>query len=531
MAVLKNSQGELTGVSLSDIDRSIRDGLPQSEKSRLDCAQKALKFYRAEFTDYPTRVKGTTREPRRYERTSPVMQRIIGTLTANLYKDGPKRTLKDHDEASDWLNNVYRRNTVDALFQEAEALSGVSDVAMFKAEPTGDPIKPIRIRLWDASQFSLWLDPEDSCKVEAVALRDSYNGQRRLRLYNDDEIWTYLTDSWDTPITSGGTHYKLRNKAPNPYGFMPFSFVHWKMPSCDFWSGGPGDHLVEVNDCTNFGLTNGFDRVRFNLNPIVKLKNVRAGWRPSAPVQPGDVWDLPGRMGDNGEDGNEPDAEYLQSDASFVIAGWEDLNSFLDLTMEMHGVPKSAVRLTQESVRSGAAIVAEQIPLILWAESRQRPFARYEDDLATLVLRMGASHLGMQSDLEYQATSAQLLEAASNLSLSLRWPKMYPDMPGQEQDIADQWLLDNHLSSRTIILMRRQGLTREEAEAHLEEIAEDLKKEQELFEFLQPVEAEQPQGKQTPAPDENKPERAEPRKQSEVDKEEKEEGEDTANDE
>lgn len=476
-----------TGINLNDIDRSIRDGLPRVEKERIDRAAKALEFYKADFTRYPTRQPNSSKEARRYERTAPVMQRIVNTLTGTLYKDGPKRTLSEHEEASEWLGNIYRRNVVDALFQQADRLSGVSDVAMFQAVQSRDPRCPVRIRLFDASQFSVWLDPEDQTTPVAVAVRDLYNGQKRIRLWNDEVVWTYLTDAVDYRNTSGGTAYKLKTKSDNPHGFLPFSFVHWDMPICDFWSGGPGNHLVDVNDCTNFGLTNGFDRVRYNLNPIVVMKNIRAGWRPPSPVQPGDFWDLPaGDIGDNGAIGSEPSAEYLQSDPSYVVASWDDLNNYLDTVMAMHGVPPATVRMTQESARSGVSIVAEQIPLILWAKSRQRPFASYEDQLATLILKVGSNHLGVQDDAELEATAAQLEDAADNLSLALRWPKMFPDMPGIEQDQADQWLLDNHLSSRTQVLMRRESLTREEAVSAMEEIAEDLLREQELFAALMP---------------------------------------------
>ena len=485
-----------TGVKIADIDRAIRDGLPGVEKERIRRAEKALEFYKADFSRYPTRPADASKTDKRYERTAPVMQRVVNTLTGTLYKDGPKRTLMEHEQASEWLGNVYRRNVADALFQQADRLSGVSDVAMFQAIRSADPRNPVKIQLWDASQFSVWLEPDDQSTVAAVAVRDMYDGQRRLTLWTADEKWVYFTAQFDKNVTSGATAYGKPTKLDNPHGFLPFSFVHWDLPVCDFWSGGPGNHLVEVNDCTNYGLTTGFDRVKFNLNPIIKLHNVRTGWKPPAPMQPGQIWDLPANTNSEGQDA-APDATYLEADPSYVVAGWEDLNNYLDTVMAMHGVPPATIRMTQESARSGVSIVAEQIPLILWAKSRQRPFACYEDQLATLVLRVGATHLNSQ-DVgnphldEYKATASQLEEAADNLSLALRWPKMFPDMPGIEQDQADQWLLDNHLTSRTQVLMRRESMTREEAEDALEEIAEDLVKEQEMFAALAPEVAEPP---------------------------------------
>lgn len=477
----------LSAVDLKDIDRSIRDSPPAVEIARIKAATKALDFYKGDFLPYPSRGKDKSKR-REYERTAPVLQRVINTLTATLYKDGPKRVLNDpaNEAASEWLNGIYRRNNVDALFQQADRYAGIGDISAFQVVPIPDPMRPLKISVWDASQLSVWLDPDDQTEVYAVAARDQYNGQKRLRLWTKETSSTYMTDQWDQSNPTGGVVYKLKSKGANPYGMIPFSFVHWEMPVTDFWGGSPGDHLVGVNECTNFGLTNGFDRVRYNLDPIVLLSGVRAGWK-IPPAEPGAVWDLPSTVADDASGMTKAGAEYLQADSSYVVAGWEDLNNYLDMVMEMHGVPPATVRMTQESARSGVSIVAEQIPLITWAKSRQRPFASYEDKLARLVLAMGATHLGAQEDGESQATAAQLEAASADPELSLRWAKMFPDMPGIEQDQSDQWLLDNHLASRTTILMRREGYTREEAEASLEEIAEDLEREQALFAALQPI--------------------------------------------
>ena len=125
---------------------------------------------------------------------------------------------------------------------------------------------------------------------------------------------------------------------------------------------------------------------------------------------------------------------------------------------------------------SGVAIVSEQIPIILWALSRQRPFSHYEDRLAKLVLKVGAAHLA-----DNGVSAGELEAAAADPGLVLNWPEMYPDLPGPERDQADQWLLENNLASRTQILMRRERLTHDEAEARLEQIAEDQARENEIF--------------------------------------------------
>jgi hypothetical protein len=475
---------------LKDIDSEIRAGLT-NERARLDDALFNLEFYNGDFSRFPPKPNAGRRDS--LPRTSLVMQRICRTLTANLYKRGPTRKLKPpkgvaagpYDAATEWLEHCYRCNGADALWQESDRLSCAADVAGFQVRKTPDPAKPVEILLWRANEIVVWVDPDDQKKPIAVATLDLYNHQRRLRLYTAETMTTYMTDQWtQTTLSAGATAYKFVSEKPHDYGEVPFTFVHFNFPTCEFQTPGIGTYLRSVNEGINLGLTLGFDSIRYNLVPILLFKNVAAGFTPKL-VQPGDIWDLPGR-GD-GEDGlAEPGAEYLQADSSFVAASWDDLKSYLDHVLEMVGVPPNTIRMETTGAESGVAIIAEQTPLILWAESRQRPFASYEDHLAKLVLSVGAKHLGKQEYSEYRATATQLEAVAAEPGLVLRWADMYPRIPGQTTDLADQWRLDNRMASRTTLLMEREQLTREEAESKLEEIAEDLIREQELFQAAEP---------------------------------------------
>ena len=475
----------------------VQVGWVPGERKRLDDAGKCLAFYHGDFTRYPpaVAVRENYRKPR--NRYSLVMQRVVNVLTQNLYREGPRRLMPDFPEASAWLERIYKVNAVDALMQRADAMTLVGDVACVQAVPTADPAKPIDLRLWDASQFVVWLDPEDQRRPWAVAVLDAWDERRRLTLWTEETIDTFLTDKASEGAevkTSGATAYRHAANALNPWGMLPFTFCHVNLPIQDFWTHGPGTFLAEVNDGVNAALTQTGGSIQFNLVPVLKLRNVQAGWTPSAPVTPGDIWNLPpdvSRADSTG--GSDPDAEYLQADSSFVAATWDDLNSYLDHTLEMCGVPPATVRMIQDSARSGVSIIAEQTPLVDWAKSRQRPFGHYEDSLARLVLTLGARHFeaSRDLDLEYDVTAQQLAAAAPDPGLMLRWPKMYPQIPGAEMDQSDQWLLDNGLSSRTQLLMRRECLTREEARQHLEETADDLEWEHRLFGRPELAKAEQ----------------------------------------
>lgn len=462
---------------LSRIDRAItREGL-RNEKKHLDEAKRCLDFYHAQFKAWPVTPLGPDAYTSLRPRTTPVMQRVVNVLTGKLYQSGPKRKLADHPEASAWLEQVYKVNAVDAMFQRADQLATAADYCAFQVVPTNDPLKPLKILLWDASQLAVWLDPDDQTQPVAIATIDQYDEQRRLRLWTNDLVRVYMTDRVkDTGQTAGATAFTFRNEVANPFGLMPFAFVHFHMPIQDFNTCGPGSHLADVNEALNASLTRTGGSVDFNLIPILFLTNVSPGYRLGR-IAPGDVRTLPRDMSqaDGGATG-EPKAEYLQADSSFVAASWEDLQSYFDLTLEMHGVPKSAVRMEQDSLRSGVSIVADQVPLVEWARSRQRPFGYYEQQLATLVLTIGASHYALNADDGGEmiaVTSQQLAAAASDPELTLRWPKMTTEMPGEEQDRSDQWLLENRMTSPQEILMRREGWTKEETDEYSEKIAGD----------------------------------------------------------
>ncbi len=478
----------LPGNLARDIHEEIVKGLPHSRERR-DEAARAIEFYNGDFTRYPVRPKDSSYKQGGKPRHSLLLQRVVNVLTSNLYKAGPKRTLPEHAEAQAWVENVYRRNSMDAMIQQADRFSTAADVAALQVMGTEDAMRPIDVQLWDSSEFEVWLDPDNQRRPVAVATLDLYDHQRRCRLWTAETVTTYLSKRLEDGQTAGGTVYIPREAQDNELGLIPFTFVHFNMPVCRFWSSGPGSFLADANECANGNLTQTGDFVEFSLRPPIVGKNIKVGWRPPSPIRAGDVWTPPAASDSGGESDGSMELAYLEANSSVVVASWEDLNNYLDHTLEMCGVPPVAIRMVQDSARSGESIKAEQAPLVMWAESRQRPFAYYEDELMRLVLQVGAAHFGSQEyevqealmQASYTVTAQQLAEAAAEPGLILRWPKMYPEMPGADQDLSDGWLLDNKLASKTVLLMRREKMTREEAQDYLEEVAEDLKREQELF--------------------------------------------------
>jgi hypothetical protein len=464
---------------LPAIVEEIRAGLGNS-RDRRDEAGKNLEFYRADFRRYPPRPKaesnadGSPRDPNRRNRTVPFSQRVVNLLTAALYKRGPTRSMPDHPDASAWLETAYKCGRVNSLLRQADRYAILGDVAAIQVEGTTDPDDPVRFLLWDAASFEAWADRDDPKKMAAVATIDCVDQRRRARLWTPEWVITFESEKVEWGQTANGRTLKQVGPAvPNPYGVVPFAFVHFDVPLDEFWTPSPGDLLTEANDYLNAFLTAMGDRVEFAANPILLAAGVRAGWKPGE-VRPGAVWDLASAKS-AGDEGADPDLSYLQADLGFIEAGWGDLQNYLDLLLETLGVPPAAIRLVQTTSASGVAIMAEQIPLLEWAEGRQELFGLAEHDLAVVTLKVASAWLAANKGThpQLEATSAQLAAAAKAPGLVLGWPDLFEGLKTEARLALDTSELEEGLTSRIQVLMRRLNLTRDEAREHLRQIAED----------------------------------------------------------
>jgi hypothetical protein len=480
-----------TPAPLKQIREEIAGGLA-NHRAHLDDARRSLAFYKGDFRRYVA-VKGDTKaeyQGSSLPRASLFAQRVANILTKDLYKDAPKRSVPGHVAANAWLEDCYRANNVDAKWQEADRLALVTDFAAFQAVPSSDPRCPVRLMLWDASQLIVWEDPDDATRPMAVAVLDLYDEQRRLRLWTETTVETWMTKKLGPTATAGGTAFEPRGARPNQFGFLPFAFVHFTPPVTDFRTPGLGGYLADVTAWACHALTRTAESIEFNLRPILLTRGLRPGSGPPRPLKPGAVWHLEGRAEEEG--GAEPSAEYLMADSSFVAASWEDIKEYLDHVADVTGTPKAALRMDVDAMRSGTSIAQEQAPLADWAKSRQRAFAGYEQCLAELALRVAARHLGADEQADdYRASAAELAAAYdSGALLSVRWPPMRPELNGTERDQHFQWLLDNRLTSRVEVAKAEHNLTDEEAREYLEKVADDLLWEHTLFAPIDQSEAE-----------------------------------------
>jgi hypothetical protein len=456
-----------------DIEKEIESGLP-NQIGRMRDAYDCLRYAQGRFEEYPTRHKDMRYRSPAIRRTSPIFKRVVEILTMHLYKNSPGRRLAD-PEASQWLEDIYKRNFMAAKFKRADQLSLIGGFSAMQFAGSTDPARPLRINLWGADQVAFWTDPDDPTEAAAAATVDFHDNQRRLRLWTKDQCVTYITEKGVIHPAFGGTAFRKLDRKPNPYrdrngeGIIPFAFQHWEFPAQDFSTNSPGLNLKELNQGVNERLDNLGDSIYFNCKPIGVARNVDDSWTPPAELRPGDFILLPASSIDAGGNGPEPTLSYLMPDLNYVAADWADLNNNLDHQLEMWNVPPALIRMIQTGARSGASIQAEQLPILGWVEGRRGDWACYEDAAALKAFTIAECHLRNVGLLEEADHLQAIIE---EWSFTLRWPTLYVQLPGPDRDRADDWRLQHGLVSIVGIATERQDLTEDEAFEYLAKVEE-----------------------------------------------------------
>ena len=471
--VVSNKPGR--PADLSQIDRDIRAGLIY-DRERRDSAEVNRKFFDGKFDEFPTRSDNAPGKRNDFRRASRLMRRIIHVLTGNLYKRDPLRTLDAGEEATDFLNRLYKRLGMSSKWAKADQFSLVGDACAFQWSGSTDPDYPVKVTVWPADEFTVWLDPDDPLTPKAVATIDKFDCSRRLRVYTEESIAEYTTDKLEPGQTSGGTAWNAGPVRPTDYvdekgrGFIPFTFVHAEAPVTDFWTEGLGDFLRQANDHVNFRLDRLGDSIRFIVKPIGVATGVDDDWTAPVDPQPGTFITLAAFVANAGENGaaTNPSLAYLTPDLGYIGADWDDLNAFIDHVLECCGIPPGAIRMTGNAT-SGVALLIEAAPILAWAEARQKPFADFEEAAARMAFRVAACWI-RKGNVEPQ----DWLDAvAVDGGLGLEWASLYIQLPGQERDRADQFELSMGLTSKLRMLMDRYTLTRSQAMARLAQVEKD----------------------------------------------------------
>jgi hypothetical protein len=449
---------------LADVEREILAGLPNEQERRAECLRNMDYYHLRGAKLIPRRDAETDQDYRiRPKRHLPFTSRVVKVLASKLYAPGPNRVVVGQDAATKWLEQVCVQNLMNSLWQRADRMSTLNGMAAFQVSATGDPKRPLRVQLWAGWHEVIPLEhPDQANEVASVITVDCVDNRTRYTWWTDEFYRVYQTDKLRPGQTSGGraAHFEPRLSGDNTYGIIPFSFVWYELPLNGIDSvEGLGGFLTSLNTTLDCECSDMAQAVQNYHDPLPVAFNADVGF---APIKASGKWVRVNSVPTDLERGPDPRLEYIQARID-TVGGIAHLRGVIDLELEGLGIPLTAWRMESATLPSGAALEAEQKPLVDYAIERREPFRVYETGFAKVALTVGGTFYGQQ----------ELVTAAADLDLNLTWPPASISLPGIDRDTDDQNSLAMGLESRVMIVMRRFGMSRDQAIEHLKQAIAD----------------------------------------------------------
>lgn len=445
------------------IESEVEYGLPK-EQSRLLDAKLASDYYNGVGSQYLASEEdgGFPFDQLRKmpKRASLITQRVTNVLS-DLYASRPSRTLANSTESNAWLMGVYKDNAVDSLFADGDKIGHLMDFAAIQPVGTDDPRRPVKQWLWGADELAVFRSDDDPTLPVAVVTIARHDEQTTYTLYTADEVRTYKTKQLLPGQTAGGRVAQLVSAEPNPYGVLPFSFIHFERPTRTFDTPSIGTPLRKANEYLDVLLNEMSSIVRAYGRPELIGYNLPADWAPTSRI--GDILAIPAQPNASNE-GNGPRIEYAQPELDFQGI-WENYCKSVEQVLVDLGVPISIFRGEANSTQSGIALQVEQSSLLLRQQRRRLLFQEFEESLARLTLLIGGIHW----------SRPDLVAASEDLKLTVEWPEPripIPDSVTQAKELSD---IEIGASSLTKYVQKMLGCTEPDAEAHLVKVAKQRK--------------------------------------------------------
>jgi len=387
MLIVQNPGGNATlpDALSAHVDKAIRNGLP-NEQDRIESRMRSLAYFNLDGARYIPRrdAESFADYQNRPHRHLPFTRRVVEILCSHLYQPGPSRSFKDK-ALGEWFDAVAADNMLNCLWQRANKLATLHGLCAFqvagKGNDSGDASsRPLKIHLWDYSQFVFYADPDDSSRMAHMVTIDRADFSTRYTWYSDEFIRTYKTRKHDYSQTNCGRSASLVSEIENPYRRVPFSLVHNDLPTGGLDTTGLGDYLAEINGTIDVEASDMAQAVAAYHTPMGVLYDGTIA--TNIVKKPGHLVRInsdPSSL----DHAPSPRIEYPQPNLD-IEGGWSNIRSAIATVLEGIGVPESAYRLDQATLPSGVAQVAEQMPLIAYSHARQEPFRKYETDLVRL---------------------------------------------------------------------------------------------------------------------------------------------------
>ena len=163
-----------------------------------------------------------------------------------IYNENPQRIFEPVNESEtaahhvEIIESIYKKNRINQKMKKANRyLNAVNTVALHPVFRKGT----IAVDLLTPNVLSIEQDDEDLTAATLVAIRKEYVDSMSTKIGTAKHtVWTAESHYQ----VSGDFEKKSMNENDiNPYGFLPFVFIHREVPDGNFWDETSGNDLYE----------------------------------------------------------------------------------------------------------------------------------------------------------------------------------------------------------------------------------------------------------------------------------------------
>lgn len=369
-------------------------------------------------------------DPETFDKKSKNIVPSLSFITNNLCKIYDQPVIREIDEVNKNHKNLgILFDIVNKAFKKEDKNI---DITTFLTSTT--LVKPYYDR--DLDKFKFIVYGSNYCDMTSFPTDPVEPKEIKVSYPNNDVTQTEI---WDYNQVKLYTDYSNHTTERNPYGFLPFVKFANEEDSFSYFTP-PKDGLLDMQNSLSIKLINTDKTFKYQSRSLLvlssdtkELEELNIG--PSLANQIG----------------MEDKLEFIKPDA--------ELNTLIDfikqefsLLSKMYNIPDSIFDLN--SNRSGVSIVRSKAEINEYLKERKEKFRDYEKELFIKSIKMLAidKNIDIPEDFDINITYKERKEALTDLEIK-EW----------------EFLLNNNVKTAIDLLMSREDLTREEAEAKYEE--------------------------------------------------------------
>jgi hypothetical protein len=374
---------------------------------------------------------------------------IIGQLSGAYSKDPARTFPKVSKEIASAYSDWYIKKGVNQVMEKAQRYMNATNDLLIYLQRVGDEVEP---RLLTGNVVVIEGKDEDPTVPEVVYIQYLINEKDTATIANT--YWVVWTEFYHFKIDKDGIERAVGDNTDmvNPWGVMPFVYLHRELPVDTFFDQTSGGDLTALAVSTGErGTMDGFSRF---------LSNFKQG------AITGEFDDPPADLllnPDNLVGVHGTDVEITMLDWQLNYEALErDIRQKKERTGQNYGVDIGGGEANQE--QSGVAYVLKNQKLMEHREKQIKIMARAEVEMFALKLKMDAVIAGK--------------DAPDKVEFAIKYPE--PEVyiePMVELQIQEKEILMDLLSKVDVYMKRNQVSDRDKAIEALQRI----QKENEMF--------------------------------------------------